>query len=215
MQIQWDVMAVADLASDVTLDAAHARRRDRDAGMARLFGGCTGDADAMARSGLLRACLRRHRGKCFPGRYTREGDVRALLAEPDDLFVVARTGDEVALAFADSPGRGPLRRTFLLRAEGYSKEMDLNSSSPDHVLPLPFRGLTTYPSVSPSADREGPATTMLDRYNTRWSRDQYLRTRVFGPRGLGAPRLVGVARTLAPGTHDVRGTRISQGGRRR
>ena len=105
--------------------------------------------------------------KVFPGRYTREGDVRALLSAPDDLFVVARTGDEVALAFSESPGRASMHRTFLLRAEGYSKEMDLNSSSPDHVLPLPFRGLTTYPSVSPSTAVRARQRIMLDRDNTR------------------------------------------------
>ena len=35
----------------------------------------------------------------MPGRYTREGDVGALLAAVDDEFVIARPGDEVSLAF--------------------------------------------------------------------------------------------------------------------
>ena len=33
------------------------------------------------------------------GRYTREGDVRPLVARTDDLFVVSRPGDEVAVSF--------------------------------------------------------------------------------------------------------------------
>jgi hypothetical protein len=37
--------------------------------------------------------------KVMAGRYTREGDVRELLANSDDMFVVSRTGDEIALSF--------------------------------------------------------------------------------------------------------------------
>ena len=37
--------------------------------------------------------------KLFPGRYTREGDVRELLLATDDRFVIARSGDEIALTF--------------------------------------------------------------------------------------------------------------------
>ena len=79
------------------------------------------------------------------GRYTREGDVRPLLNRTDDKFVISRPGDEIALSF-DATALPPLApgmsRTFLLYADGYSKEMDLNSASPDTVAPLPFHGMT-------------------------------------------------------------------------
>ena len=72
----------------------------------------------------------------MPGRYTREGDVRELLREADDLFVVSRPGDEIALSF-DAAALPPLpagwTRTFLLHSIGYSKEMDRNSASPDQA----------------------------------------------------------------------------------
>ena len=42
------------------------------------------------------------------GRYTGEGDVRDLLIKSDDMFVIARPGDEIALAF-DANGLPPLR----------------------------------------------------------------------------------------------------------
>jgi hypothetical protein len=108
--------------------------------------------------------------KVMPGRYTREGDVRALLGATDDLFVVSRTGNEVALAFdASAPRAGTgTRETFLLFAHGYSKEMDINSASPDETAPLPFRAMTTYPYRAPEAYPSTPAhVEYLEKYNTR------------------------------------------------
>ena len=109
--------------------------------------------------------------KLLPGRYTREGDVRALVTSADDMFVVSRPGDEVAVSFDGSqlpppvPGRS---RTYLLHAVGYSKEMDLNSASPDQSAPLPFNGMTSYPYRSPEAYPSTPAhRDYLERYNTR------------------------------------------------
>jgi Tfp pilus assembly protein PilF len=119
--------------------------------------------------------------KLLPGRYTREGDVTPLLlGRPglpasslgaDDMFVVSRPGDEIALAF-DATALPPLpdgwTRTFLLYADGFSKEMNLHSSSPDTLLPLPFHGMTRYPYEAPEAHPSTAAhREYLDRYNTR------------------------------------------------
>jgi lipoprotein NlpI len=109
--------------------------------------------------------------KAFPGRYTREGDVRELLQKTDDIFVISRTGDELSLSF-DAQALPPLpsgwRRTFLLYSDGFSKEMDINSASPDHVMPLPFHGMKRYPYSAPDAyplTEERRAS--LEKYNTR------------------------------------------------
>jgi hypothetical protein len=88
--------------------------------------------------------------KLVPGRYTRTGDVLELLTEADDLFVVSRPGDEIALAF-EAPPPAPGRRTFLLHAHGFSKEMDINSATPDSLGPPPFRAMTHYPYAAPEA----------------------------------------------------------------
>ena len=70
--------------------------------------------------------------KVMPGRYTREGDVLPLLlGGVDDMFVVARPGDEAAVSFDASqlPTLPPgWARTFLIHADGFSKEMDLTGS---------------------------------------------------------------------------------------
>lgn len=109
--------------------------------------------------------------KVMHGLYTREGDVLELLRGADDIFVIARPGDEIALRFdARSLPSLPAgwKHTFLLYADGFSKEMDINSAVPDHVLPLPFHGMTRYPYKRPEAY---PMTRVrrdyLRRYNTR------------------------------------------------
>jgi Tfp pilus assembly protein PilF len=109
--------------------------------------------------------------KVMTGRYTREGDVRELLHASDDMFVTSRPGDELELSFAANK-LAPLprgwTRTFLLYADGFSKEMDINSASPDQIGPLPFHGMSRYPYKWP----ERYPLTMerqkyLEKYNTR------------------------------------------------
>jgi Tfp pilus assembly protein PilF len=109
--------------------------------------------------------------KVLPGRYTRFGDVRELVTATDDLFVVARPGDEIAIDFDATP-LAPLprgwTRTFLLYASGYSKEMDLNSSSPDMLAPLPFAAMQSYPYAPGGGPPVTPARVRyLDQFLTR------------------------------------------------
>ncbi len=112
------------------------------------------------------------RWKNFAGSFTRFGDVRSLLSEIDDIFVIARAGDEFALRFKELPAPPAGKTyTFLLYADGYSKEMDINSGSPDTVLPLPFKKMTKYPY---GADERFPMTDekrrIYDETLTRFSR---------------------------------------------
>jgi len=109
--------------------------------------------------------------KVMTGRYTREGDVRELLLASDDMFVISRPGDEITLSFAADklpPLPKGWTRTFLLYADGFSKEMDINSASPDQVGPLPFHGMSRYPYSWPE---RYPLTEKrrkyLETYNTR------------------------------------------------
>jgi hypothetical protein len=109
--------------------------------------------------------------KAFPGRYTREGDVRELLTKIDDMFVVSRHGDEIALSF-DARALAPLpagwTRTFLLYADGFSKEMNPNSASPHDLAPLPFHRMSRYPYSSPEHYPDDAAhRAYQDTYNTR------------------------------------------------
>jgi hypothetical protein len=109
--------------------------------------------------------------KVMMGRYTRTGDVLELLTKSDDMFVISRPGDDISVSF-DANKLPPLpagwKRTFLLYADGFSKEMDINSASPDQTAPLPFHGMSRYPYSWPehypmSEERQA----YMRKYNTR------------------------------------------------
>ena len=136
--------------------------------------------------------------KVMPGRYTREGDVRELLLKSDDMFVISRPGDEISLSF-DARKLPPVRpgwnRTFLLYADGFSKEMDINSASPDQVSPLPFHGMSKYPYADPETyPLTAARRAYIDKYNTRFvtgeipSIDTVLTTMTVGASLRGRPR---------------------------
>ena len=92
-----------------------------------------------------------------------------LLSAIDDQFVISAPGDEIALSF-DGRIAAALpagwTRTFLLYADGFSKEMNLHSSSPDRLEPLPFHGMSQYPYPLPE---RYPATPAHDRYRATYN----------------------------------------------
>jgi hypothetical protein len=107
----------------------------------------------------------------MPGRYTRFGDVTPLLTTTDDQFVVSAPGDEIALTF-DATTLPPLdegwARTFLLYADGFSKEMNLHSASPDTLEPMPFHAMSAYPYNAPEKYPDTPEHARYrETYNTR------------------------------------------------
>jgi Flp pilus assembly protein TadD len=111
--------------------------------------------------------------KLFTGSYTREGDVRELLSSTDDIFVVSKTGDEIALKFMAPPSPPPgYKQTFLLYVDGFSKEMDINSASPDQVEPIPYHAMKSYPYKGPFPYKE--KREYMERFNTRVVRSQVL-----------------------------------------
>ncbi|HUO86097.1 MAG TPA: hypothetical protein VM617_01795, partial [Thermoanaerobaculia bacterium] len=104
----------------------------------------------------------------FPGRYTRYGDVRELLATVDDRSVILAPGDEIDLAFDASALPAPppgWRRTVFLESHGWDKDADRNTFAPQSVEPLPFRAMSGYPY---GADESFPDTRLHRRYLEEW-----------------------------------------------
>jgi hypothetical protein len=168
MRVYWDQAAAAVPAPDVALVPAGLDPVRADLGE-RGFSAVATEGEPL---GFDYARVSwRSPWKTMPGRYTREGDVRPLLAAADDVFVVSKPGDELTLSFdasalpAVEAGRV---RTFLLDSHGFSKEMDINSASPDIVLPLPYQGMKAYPYAeadAPPAVRK--AAQQAEAWNTR------------------------------------------------
>ena len=109
--------------------------------------------------------------KTLPGHYTRTGEVRPLLTAGDDRFVISAPGDQITLSFDASrlaPPATTYTRTFLLHADGFSKEMNLHSASPDRLGPLPFHAMREYPYRLPAHYPQTPAHERYQaEYNTR------------------------------------------------
>jgi hypothetical protein len=147
MRIYWDQAVVAAPASGVTL-APLALDPARASLVERGFSAETSPDGREPWSYDYARVSSMGPWKTMPGRYTRTGDVRPLLVSTDDAFVVSKPGDEIALSF-DAGALPPLERgwarTFLLHGDGFSKEMDINSASPDVVMPLPYHSMTAYP----------------------------------------------------------------------
>jgi hypothetical protein len=105
------------------------------------------------------------------GAYTRYGPVQELLADFDDRFAILGPGDEVALRFQASAlpdlPTGMIR-SYILISHAYCKDMDLYTSTPQTLEPLPFRAMSRYPYPP---GEHFPATPMhqafLRDYNTR------------------------------------------------
>jgi hypothetical protein len=104
----------------------------------------------------------------FPGGYTRYGDVRELLVEPDDRQVILAPGDELALTFdaasLPAPPQG-WRRTVFLESHGWDKDADRNTWEANQMEPLPFRAMKSYPYAE---GESYPDTPELRRYRDEW-----------------------------------------------
>ena len=124
----------------------------------------------------------------------------AAAQSTDDRFVVSAPGDEIALAF-DASKLPPLpadwTRTFLLYVDGFSKEMNLHSASPDRLEPLPFHAMSRYPYRAPESY---PRTRAHDRYRAEYN------TRAIG--GPLPPMILSPTRSRQMTPHPLRRRRL-------
>ncbi len=105
------------------------------------------------------------------GRYTRFGDVRALMGEADDRYVIFGAGEQVRLLYdaSELPAlKKGMSRTVLLRVAGWVKDNYHQTATSATVEPLPYHAMPDYPDAAQGsfpwseAHREWDAT-----YNTR------------------------------------------------
>ena len=114
------------------------------------------------------------------GYYTRFGDVRELLSDVDDRYVIMNAGDELKLAFPalPEPATG-WTRDFVLMGDGWEKDGDYNTSFSKTVLPLPSHAHPEYTAPSPTLELEDDP--VYRRHRQDW---QTYHTRFVTPRAL-------------------------------
>jgi Tfp pilus assembly protein PilF len=105
------------------------------------------------------------------GAYTRLGNVRDLVLDSDDRFVVFGSGEEVQLDFqpAALPSLPPgWKRDYFFFADGYEKDMDFYAAEGEFVDPLPFHAMSYYPYTKESYPQDDSHLQYLLDYNTRF-----------------------------------------------
>jgi tetratricopeptide (TPR) repeat protein len=113
------------------------------------------------------------------GYYTRFGDVRELLRDVDDRYVIMNAGDELQMAFPAPPAPpAGWTRDFVLIGDGWVKDGDYNTSFSKTVLPLPFHGQRVYQPASSALELE--EDPVYRRHPHDWQR---YHTRFVTPRG--------------------------------
>ena len=111
------------------------------------------------------------------GYATRYGDVRELLQNIDDRYVITSPGDELRMRFtAPPPPAAGLLRDFVLICDGWVKDGDYNSTFAGTILPLPYHAMTDY--VVPPTTLEADHAYQLHpddwrTYQTRYVTPQY------------------------------------------
>jgi len=105
------------------------------------------------------------------GGYTRYGDVRDLLLTVDDRYVIMGPGEQISLRFdaAEFPAlKEGWTRDFLFYADGFGKDMDINSAYSTTVEPLPFHAMSGYPYPNTeSYPSDSEHIEYILEYNTR------------------------------------------------
>ena len=112
------------------------------------------------------------RWRDLEGYYTRYGDVRALVDSTDDRYVIMNAGDELSIRFGARPDpEAGWVRDYVLAADGWVKDGDLNDGWSRTLRPLPYHGLTDY-ARAPGALEDDPAYRLHPddwrTFHTRW-----------------------------------------------
>lgn len=169
MRIYWDRIELAEIAADADL-----RRHELAPSAADLrFAGYPEPHRPAGRPPTEYRYRNRSRSDVWgahEGGYTRYGEVLPLLTEIDDRYVITHHGDEIRLRFAADAVPPPppgTRREFFVFADGFGKDMDLNSARPHTIAPLPFHAMSRYPYPAEEYPDSPELAAWRAEYNTR------------------------------------------------
>jgi hypothetical protein len=112
------------------------------------------------------------RWRDLEGFHTRFGDVRDLLLQVDDRYVIMNAGDELRVAFPEAPPPQPGQvRDFVLIGDGWVKDGDYNTVASRTVQPFPTHSSAAY--ARPDGGLEDDPVyrrhrSDFERYHTRY-----------------------------------------------
>ena len=181
MEVYWDRLAVA---TPLNIPLTETRMKPLRADL-RYRGFSRTSEDSAAHAPEVpqyeRIANTAPRWRDLVGYHTRFGDVRELLTDVDDRYVIMNAGDELRLTFgALAPPRTGWIRDFVFISDGWEKDGDFNTAFSKTVQPLPAHDNPEYRAPA-SANLEDEAVFRRhpddwQRYHTRYvSPDRYLR----------------------------------------
>jgi hypothetical protein len=144
LEVYWDAIGIAERVDAVPrstrLTASSAQLRFR--GYSKTVSP-RGDSPETPLYASLSNVTQRWRD--LEGYYTRFGDVRELLRQVDDRYVIMNAGDEMRLRFpTQAASAAGMVRDFVLVGDGWEKDGDYNTGHSQTVLPLPEHARPDY-----------------------------------------------------------------------
>jgi hypothetical protein len=182
MHVYWDQIFAAPLLERIPANSVGGSVRDSTIlrttplELADAFLEVRGCAQEFSPDGHLPTIYDHDRREPVPvvrlaGRLTQTGPVTELLRDHDDRFAIFGPGEEVTVRFdARYLPKLPVgwKRSFVLRAWGYSKDSGAFTATGEMIEPLPFRRMSKYPYGPNEHFPDDPLHTEYKRiYNTR------------------------------------------------
>ena len=144
LEIYWDSLAVAS-PSDAPLTTARLQAAGADLRFRGFSETTSPRGEAPETPEYDRIATRAQRWRDLTGYHTRFGDVRELVAQVDDRYVIMNAGDELHLRFPEQPPPpAGWTRDFVLIGDGWEKDGDYNTGFSQTVLPLPSHDRPDY-----------------------------------------------------------------------
>jgi hypothetical protein len=157
LEIYWDQIEWAEGRPDTTLKTARLDPTVADLHYRGYSVISRSDAGAPEVPDYHQISGTKQRWRDLIGYYTRFGDVRELLKQVDDRYVIMNSGDEMALRFAEQPPPPPgWLRDFIIVGDGWIKDGDYNSTFSKTVLPLPYHAKREYNTPPGRPEDEWP-----------------------------------------------------------
>ena len=170
MQIYWDHIFISDELSKVPVKPIRLKPLSADLHY-RGFSETYQENLSSPHIPVYSSTTKGQKWRDLIGSYTKYGEVAPLLLDSDSKYVVMNAGDEITLQFdvANLPKlEKGWARDFIFYNDGWLKDGDFNTASGKTVGPLPFHGMTSYPSGAENGyPDDDDHSSYRSLYNTR------------------------------------------------